>query len=289
MMLQNPGVCAVTGASGYVGSIITQALRKNTPVVQLIRNPKNDSEIAWSLESDEDIAPTLRSRNVKTLIHAAWDMRATSFRKLEESCVRGSAVLFGAARRAGVERIIFISTISAFEGCRSSYGKSKLAVEKLLRGGPNVVFRLGLVYGEQQGGVFGGIRTQVQSGSILPIIGRGFAPQYLLHENTLGDAIVSAVRGAFDHTRVTPITLAHPKPWPFRNLVQSIAASEGRKVTLIPIPWQLLFAGLRMGEAVRINLPFRSDSVISFVYYNRDPDFGLMRSLGIKPLPYEPR
>lgn len=288
MTLQNPSVCAVTGASGYVGSIITQELRKHMPVLQMTRSPRTNSEVAWSLESDEDIAAVLRSRNVTTLIHVAWDMRATSFTKLEASCVRGSDVLFEAARRAGVERIIFISTISAFEGCRSSYGKSKLSVEKLLRGGNNVVFRLGLVHGEQQGGVFGGIRKQIQSSRILPIIGRGLAPQYLLHQKTLADSIVSAVRGNFDHTRAAPITLAHPKPWPFRDLVQSIAASEGRKVTLIPVPWQLLFAGFRMGEAVGINLPFRSDSVISFVHYDRNPDFRLMRSLGIAPLPYEP-
>ena len=288
MTLRNPGVYAVTGASGYVGAIITQELRKYTPVVKMTRNPETDSEIAWSLESEVDLAPTFRSRNVKTLIHAAWDMRAASFRKLEASCVRGSAALFEAARRGGVERIIFISTISAFEGCRSSYGKSKLLVEKLPGGGPDVVFRLGLVHGDQHGGVFGGIRRQVQSGSILPIIGRGLAPQYLLHEKTLADAIVRAVRGDFDHTRAAPITLAHPKPWPFRDLVQSVAASEGRKVTLIPVPWQLLFAGFRIGEAVGINLPFRSDSVISFVYYDRNPDFRLMRSLGIDPLPYEP-
>jgi nucleoside-diphosphate-sugar epimerase len=288
MTPQEPGVCAVTGASGYVGSIITQELRKHMPVVQITRNPKTDAEIAWSLESDKDIAPTLRSRNVKTLVHAAWDMRATGFRKMEASCVRGSAALFEAAQRAGVERIVFISTISAFEGCRSSYGKSKLSVEKLLRGSPNVVFRLGLVHGEQHGGVFGGIRSQVQTSSILPIIGRGLAPQYLLHQKTLADAIVSAVCGGFDHTRGMPITLAHPKPWPFRDLVQSIADSEGRKVTLIPVPWRLLFAGFRMGEAVGLDLPFRSDSVISFVYYDRNPDFSLMRSLGIEPLPFEP-
>ena len=288
MTLQNPGVCAVTGSSGYVGSIITQELRKYMPVVQLTRSPKNDSEIAWSLESGLDIAPVLQSRNVRTLIHAAWDMRATNLSRLEASCVRGSDLLFEAARRGGVERIIFISTISAFDGCRSNYGKAKLSVEKMLRGDTNVVFRLGLVHGDQYGGVFGGIRRQVQSGNILPIIGRGLAPQYLLHEKTLTEAIVSAVRGDFDHTRASPITLAHPKPWPFRELVQSIAASEGGNVTLIPVPWQVLFAGLRMGEALGINLPFRSDSVISFVYYDRNPDFSVMRSLGIKPSPYEP-
>jgi len=283
-----PSVCAVTGGSGYVGSIITQELSRRMPVVQITRTPKSDVDIAWSLESNQDITDALKSRNVNTLIHAAWDMRATNLRKMEASCVQGSAALFEAAGRAGVERIVFISTISAFEGCRSAYGQTKLSVEKLLRGGNNVVFRPGLVFGDRPGGVFGGIRKQVQSSSVLPIIGRGLAPQYLLHEKTLAESILRAVNGEFDHLRAAPITLAHPRLWRFRDLVQGIAASEKRKVTLIPVPWQMLFAGIRVGEAFGMDLPFRSDSVISFVHYDRNPDFSVMHSLGIEPLPYEP-
>jgi uncharacterized protein YbjT (DUF2867 family) len=150
------------------------------------------------------------------------------------------------------------------------------------------VFRPGLVFGDRPGGVFGGIRKQVQSSSFLPIIGRGLAPQYLLHEKTLAESILRAARGHLDHMHAAPITLAHPRLWRFRDLVQSIAASEGREVTLVPVPWQLLFAGIRVGEAFGMNLPFRSDSVISFVYYDRTPDFSVMHSLGIEPLPNEP-
>ncbi|MGB9409397.1 MAG: NAD-dependent epimerase/dehydratase family protein [Terracidiphilus sp.] len=283
-----PSVCAVTGASGYVGSIIMQKLRQHLPVVAMVRHPQSEADISWSLESGEDIAPALRARNVKTLVHAAWDMRANSLLEMEKTCVQGSAALFDAAARAGVERIVFVSSISAFEGCRSAYGKSKLMVEKLLRGSSNIVFRFGLVFGGKPGGVFGGIRRQVQNSRILPLIGGGLSPQYLLHEKTLAESILRAVSGDFDRVRAAPITLAHPEPWRFRDLVKSIAASEGRRVALIPVPWWLLFAGIRTGEALGLNLPFRSDSVISFVHYDRSPDFSLMHSLGIKPLPYKP-
>lgn len=282
------GTCAVTGASGYVGSIIADELRKHMPVVVMVRNPKSADEIAWSLESTGGTAEMLRKRNVTCLVHAAWDMRANSLRQMEETCVAGSARLFSAAAQAGVQRIVFISTISAFRGRRSAYGKTKLAVEKLLPDRPlGTVLRLGLVFGDKPGGVFGGIRRQVQSMSILPIIGMGRAPQYLLHQDSLSQAVLRSVRGEFDHIHGDPITLAHPRPWPFRDLVRNIAVSEGRKVMLLPVPWRLLFAGIRTGEALGLNLPFRSDSVISFVYCNRNPDFSLMNSLGIEPLPYE--
>jgi hypothetical protein len=176
--------------------------------------------------------------------------------------------------------------MSAFEGCRSSYGKAKLSVEKLLQGSSNIVFRFGLVFGDQPGGVFGGIRRQVHNRRILPIIGNGLAPQYLLHEKTLTESILRAVCGDFDRAHGVPITLAYPEPWPFRDLVNSIAASESRRVVLIPVPHQLLYAGLRAGEAIGLKLPFRSDSVISFIHFNRSPDFSMLNLLGIDPLPY---
>jgi nucleoside-diphosphate-sugar epimerase len=214
-------------------------------------------------------------------------MRANRLSDMRSTCVQGSRALFEAAARAGVGRIVFVSTISAFPGCRSAYGSSKLEVEALLRGGRNVVLRAGLVFGRGTGGVFGGIRKQVHRGGILPMIGRGDAPQYLLHEETLVHTVLRAARGDFDAARGAPITLAHPRPWPFRDLVQSIARAQGRRVTLVPLPWQLLYAGIRAGEALGLSLPFRSDSVVSFVNCDRHPDFGPMRALGIDPLPYE--
>jgi len=51
MTPHDPGVCAVTGASGYVGSIIVQALRPHMPVVEMVRNPASASAIKWSLDS----------------------------------------------------------------------------------------------------------------------------------------------------------------------------------------------------------------------------------------------
>lgn len=286
--MRDTGVCAITGASGYVGSVITVALKQHMPVLGLSRRPRSSQDLAWNFESANDISDDLRGRGVKTLIHAAWNMQATTFRELNRICVDGSARLFDAATRAGVEKIVFISTISAFEGCRSAYGRTKLAVEKMVTRSGGIIFRPGLVFGNESGGVFGSIRKQVSKSRVIPMIGDGRTPQYLLHEKTLSDCMLSAVGGKFDQAGVAPITIAHPKPWPFRDLVQSIATSQGRDVKLLPVPWQLLFCGIRAGELMNVKLPFRSDSILSFIYSNQHPDFTLMNSLGILPIPYTP-
>jgi nucleoside-diphosphate-sugar epimerase len=205
---------------------------------------------------------------------------------MKEICVKGSAELFRAAEKARVKRIVFISSISAFEGCRSAYGQTKLAVEKMLHGNGNVVLRLGLVFGRKQGGMLGRIRDQVRSGRVLPLIGRGLNPQYLLHEQTLSTVLQRASYGDFDHLHGAPITLAHRQPLPFCDLVKQLARNERRELTLVPIPAAILYGVARAGEAIGFDLPFRSDSIRSFVHCDRNPDFRAMETLGIEPIPY---
>jgi nucleoside-diphosphate-sugar epimerase len=280
-------VCALTGATGYVGSLISTGLSDITQVVPLSRRAPEPTGIQWDFESNRDISEELRAHNAEALVHSAWDMRANTLSELEARCVEGSKRLYSMAHRAQVKRIVFVSTISAFDNARSAYGRSKLAVEKLTTDMGGVVLRLGLVYGPAPRGVFGTLRDQVRKSSVIPLIGSGRAPQYLLHEDTLRDVIRRAVTGDFDASSGRPLTIAHPHPWPFRDLVSAIARRERRSVHLVPTPWPLLYAGLRSAEALSLKLPIRSDSVISFVYQNPEPDFSGLKEYEIEPKPFD--
>jgi nucleoside-diphosphate-sugar epimerase len=196
--------------------------------------------------------------------------------------VRGSHTLFAAARSAGVRRLTFISSISVFDGARSAYGRSKLEVEAMALHADGVVLRLGLVYGDGGGGLFGNLRRVVRTSRFIPIIGDGKAPQYLLHERALAHVVRCAVRGDFAG-EPRPITVAQPEPVQFRDVLQHIAAEEGRSVSLIPVPWPILYVALWSAERLGLRLEFRSDSVLSFVYQDIAPDFSQMRMHGIDP------
>jgi nucleoside-diphosphate-sugar epimerase len=276
-------VCALTGASGYVGSVIEAELAREIRVVPLNRRPKRADAIQWDFTATRDITSDLRSRGVDVLVHAAWDMRASNLAELQRICVEGSRRLYESARAAGVRGIVFISTISAFDGCRSAYGKSKMQVERLTKEYGGVVIRPGLVYGARSGGAFGAMRNQIQKSSVVPLIGDGRAPQYLIDERTLAGVILRAVKGEFDESAGEPITVAHPQPWPFRELLDRLAAESGRTVRLVPIPWQALYAGLRAAEMLGLRLKVRSDSILSFVYQNTNPDFSALQKYDIHP------
>jgi len=270
--------CAITGANGYVGSVLARALATEFDVVPLSRRNEPGS-IAWSLDSERDIAPELRQRGVKVLVHAAWDFTHPEAAENERVNVGGARHLLECATRAGVERIVFISSISAFVGARSNYGRAKLQVEELVLARWGTVIRPGLVWGATPGGMFGSLRKQVATAKFIPLIGDGRAPQYLVHEEDLGAAVLRAAQG--DRALQPRITLAAPQPWPFRDLLLAIARSEGRQPTLVPVPWRLIYLGLRAAEKLGMKLGFRSDSVISFIYQDPAPDFASAERSGL--------
>lgn len=265
-------VVAVTGASGYVGSLLTDALAKHARVVSLVRTPKKTGDRIWSFDmTAREMTDTLRDMAVTHIIHAAWDMRAGSLQQLNSSCVAGTGRLIAAAA-ATQSQVIFISTISAFDGARSAYGKAKLAAEKIVIASGGLVLRLGLVCADRKGGMFGTLAALASRFPVLPLIRGGSGVQFLLHERSLTESILRAIRGDFaDGPRI--VTLADPNPVRLADLMVSLGADAGRKVLLFSVPWWIPYVLLRCAEMLRLSLPMRSDSLVSFVYQNPKPDF----------------
>jgi hypothetical protein len=117
---------------------------------------------------------------------------------------------------------------------------------------------------------------------VVPLIGSGVAPQYLLHEETLVQAAKRALNGDFDGETLA-ISLANPQPWPLREIVAKIAVAENRMVILVPLPWRLLYSGVSTLERLGLGLKVRSDNVLSYVYQNKTPDFSALEKYGIEP------
>jgi hypothetical protein len=50
----------------------------------------------------------------------------------------------------------------------------------------------------------------------------------------------------------------------FRQLLTAVAASQGNRCRLVPVPWRLVYAAVRLAELVP-SFPLRSDSVLGLV------------------------
>ena len=272
--------CVVTGASGYVGGRLKEHLRRaGLPVVDWTRRAPSGSD-AVPFQLGQDVAPK-QFAGTTTLVHCAYDFEARKWEEIFGTNVRGSEKLLRAANAGGVRRIIFISSISAFDGCRSMYGRAKLEIERLALSLGATVIRPGLVYGDSPGGVFGGLVRQVKGSRFVPLLAGGHQRQYLVHDADLGRFVEQCARGIISPPG-KPVTLAHEEGWEMRRLLTSLGEALGKKISFVPIPWRIAWLGLKTFEAFGLPTPFRSDSLISLIYQNAAPSFELAKALNLE-------
>lgn len=268
--------CAVTGANGFVGGRLKAYLQNHgCRVSEWSRHPGLlANHVNFRLGQEvraQDFAGT------SALIHCAYDFSARTWAEIVAINTRGSEKLLRAAHAAGVEHVIFISSLSAFAGCRSRYGRAKLEIEVIALSLGATVIRPGLVYGDQPGGVFGGLVNQVRQARLIPLLGGGQQPQYLVHTDDLGQLIGRCLSGEIGRVP-QPITLAHAEGWPMRKLLTSLGHALNRKVRFVSVPWRLAWLGLKTMETLRLPAPFRSDSLLGYIFQNPKPDFESARS-----------
>jgi nucleoside-diphosphate-sugar epimerase len=274
----------ITGAQGFVGSMLARRfVEAGWVVTRFSHSASAAGGDAVPFRLGDEIQPEVfRSRNITALVHCAYDFKPVTRAQIQRVNVDGSRKVLASAAAAGVERIAVMSTISAFEGCRSDYGRAKLEIEAAARAAGALVVRAGLVWADGPpagGGMFGSLARSVKGGFV-PLIGGGRYPQYLIHVQDLWELLRRFCDGELPNP-AKPLVAAASKPWPMRELLAELARRQGAHPRFVPVPWQPVWAGLRLAEIAHVPVPYRSDSVISLVYQDPHPDFASIRALGI--------
>jgi len=275
----NQKTCLVTGAGGYLGSRVQAALeQRGWRVVALTRNPK-PGRAAKKFQLGNEVSPEIFA-GANALVHCAYDFKQIAWTDIHRVNVAGSEKLLRAARSAGVVNIVYISSISAFDGCRALYGKAKLETEKVARALGAWIIRPGLIHGDSPDGMFGKLVSQVEHATVLPLFGGGAQIQYLIHEQDLTAFIAECVAGKTSPLK-TPVIVAHEQPWTFRQILEAIARTKGKRLRFVPVPWRLVWLAIKLAELCRVPLNFRSDSLVSLMFQNPQPSFEAQRALKI--------
>ena len=278
--------CAITGTTGYLGSRLRDHMvASGWRVIGLNRRaasrPPDGLVASFRLGGD---APREALRNLDVLIHAAYDFEPRTGAEIRRVNVEGSIRLLREAAAAGVRRLVFISTLSAFPGCRSLYGQAKLRVEEECLALKGVVVRPGLIFGRQSGGMIGNLQRTVTRARFVPIIGRGRQRLFLSHEDDLCRLIRLLAEDDRDYPQ--PIAAASPDPMTFREVLLRLASTSGRSVICVPVPWSLMWLGLRLLEMLGLKPAFRSDSVVSLQNPSPAPDFSMLTRTGVTFRPF---
>jgi uncharacterized protein YbjT (DUF2867 family) len=119
----------------------------------------------------------------------------------------------------------------------------------------------------------------VKRSRVVPLLGGGAQRQFLVHDEDLARLVNRCIAGEIPPPR-EPITLAHEESLTMRQLLNQLASALGKRLTFLPVPWRLVWLGLKSLELFGLPAPFRSDSVIGLVYQNPSPSFQLAKSLG---------
>lgn len=282
--------CAVTGANGYIGSRISASFAQNGWLVYELRHdlirgmPGDQFKIPYSLGMDLD-EEVLKA--VDVLIHCAYDFRPIRWSEIFRVNVEGSVKLLEAAKASGVKKLIFISTMAAFDDCKSLYGKAKMEIEKQTKDICSAVIRPGLVFGKHAGGMLGALSRIVTISKIVPMLGRGEQQLFLVHEADL--CLLVRKCAEMEESLSQPVLAASDRGRTLKSIIGMLGEMKRKRLVLLPIPWQLIWIGLRVLEEMRIRVGLRSDSVISLINQDQNPDFRNTKKLGVQFREFSPQ
>ena len=275
--------CAVTGAGGYIGAAIANRLRSNgIEVIEFNRRglPSGPEYRAVAFQLGADVPPQSFA-GVDVLIHCAYDFTVNSWEAIHRVNVEGTRNVLAAARAGGVQRIIVISTISAFEGCRSLYGRAKLEIERDAEPYHAAIVRPGLVYDSAAPqGVVGALARVIDLSPIVPLVGGGKQVLYPCHLDDLTTLIYALCMRDVIPTSV-PIIASSAHGMTFREILAAMAHHKGKSPLFVPIPAFPLLITLRVAEGLGVRTRLRSDSLVSLMNQPSAVDFSPLATIGV--------
>jgi uncharacterized protein YbjT (DUF2867 family) len=179
--------------------------------------------------------------------------------------VGGTRNLLNEAKRSGLPKFVFISSLGAERGS-SPYHASKREAEALVQqySGDWVIIRSGNVYGPGDD-VISAVLSMYRTLPIIPVIGAGAQAFQPVWYQDLGQAIARAVemtieRGVYE---VAGDDVTTPN-----ELLDLFERITGRKPVRIPIPEFLAGVGLRLAELAGVAIAFNDSQVRMLIEEN---------------------
>ncbi|WP_309097884.1 NAD-dependent epimerase/dehydratase family protein [Streptomyces sp.] len=227
----------LTGASGFVGSRVAAAarLRPGVRVRQLSRQGAHGPD---AVRGDLSDPPSLRGTctGVDVLLHCATRISGDDA-GVEAVNDHGTRALVEEAVRAGVRRIVYVSTAAVhgrgpFRGVRpgqapiapaSATSRSRAAAERHVLDAGGLVLRPHLVYGEGDRWVVPAVAWLL--GELSATVTGCTALQSMIDVSTLGRAVVAAALSPAHDGGAHYV--AHPEPVPVTELLGAVREELG--------------------------------------------------------------
>jgi uncharacterized protein YbjT (DUF2867 family) len=250
-------VDVVTGAFGYSGKYLTRRLLAEGRQLRTLTNsPKRTNPFGekvevypYNFDHPEALVESLMGTEV--LYNTYW-VRFNSKYFAHEIAVNNATILFEAAKKAGVKRIIHISITNPAEDSPLEYFSGKARMEKALiaTGIPYAILRPAVLFGREDI-LISNIAWTLRH---LPVFGLFGDGSYRLQPIFVDDLAARMVdEGKRDQNTI--LDAIGPESFTFRELVECIGEIIGRKRPILALPPAVAYAagwslGRLMGDVM---------------------------------------
>jgi len=184
----------------------------------------------------DSLRPVLETEHIDAVVHAALDSGPNAY----ETNVVGTTRWLEETEAAGVPLQILLSTLSADAAALSDYGRAKHVLEGRFFERNQVVFRMAIVVGD--GGMFARLRESARRSPVVPMLGGGRQPTYVLGIGFVCDVIRDAIVTNGDGLRGRGWNLQQPQAFTLREVVAAICRGYGFRRLLLPVPIRPILA-----------------------------------------------
>lgn len=172
-------------------------------------------------------------RGIDTVVHLAASTRDQARGTIEELNGLGTLRLLAAARRAGVKRFVFVSSVGASTASRSRYIRTQaLARDAVLESGiDSLIFEASIIY--SPGDPWLGLVEKLSHLPLMPVPGNGKTEYQPIWAEDAADAVAAAVLGGRSTAGRDPLALVGPETLTHDQILRTVMRHHDRRKPLL--------------------------------------------------------
>ena len=233
-------VHAVTGAFGYSGKYIARRLlAANQRVITLTNSTDRANEFggrltAYPFNFDQPDKLVESLRGVDVLYNTYW-VRFNHPTFTHADAVQNTLILFEAAQRAGVRRVVHVSITNPSEDSRLEYFHGKARLERVLResGLSYAILRPTVLFGKEDI-LINNIAWAIRHLPVMGVFGDGQYRVQPIHVDNL--AALAVAQGQQVDLPDAIINAIGPETYTYRDMVAEIARQIGVRRPIVSVP-----------------------------------------------------
>ena len=281
------GTVVVLGGTGFLGSRVVRALAARGRTVAVgTRSPERAAEAGHPRPVHADVRDRASLERAFEGAAAVANCVGLYVERGDETFAaihaEGAHAAAEAAQARGVARLVHISGIGADRASRSAYIRARAEGEEAVRTAfpAATILRPSALFTEDAG-FFAALAPIVAASPAVPLFGRGATRLQPVHADDVAEAVAHALEA--EDAAGTVFELGGPETFTYRETLTRLAARQGRRRLLLPVP----FALWRPLAAAASRLPGAPLTPAQVALMERDnvaaPDAPGFAELGITP------